>query len=172
VSRDVDANAVTAFVVREARPEEYAALGRITVDAYREAGETADDYFPELADVAGRAALVPVLAAVEDDTGRLLGTATYVPGPGPFHEGDFGDTASMRMLAVALDAQGRGVGRALVVECIERARRSGRGGLSLYTRPFMMAAHRLYESLGFRRVTELDWEFDPGEWLWAYRLDL
>jgi ribosomal protein S18 acetylase RimI-like enzyme len=172
VRRDVEAGAATAFVVREARPEEYAALGRITVDAYREAGETAVDYFPELEDVAGRAALVPVLAAVEEGSGRLLGTATYVPGPGPFHEGDFGDTASMRMLAVAPDAQGRGVGRALVVECVDRARRGGRSGLSLYTRPFMTAAHRLYESLGFRRVSELDWEFDPGEWLWAYRLDL
>jgi ribosomal protein S18 acetylase RimI-like enzyme len=169
---EAEATAAPAFVVREAQPDEFAALGRITVEAYRAAGETEDDYFPELEDVAGRAALVPVLAAVEEGTGRLLGTATYVPGPGPFHEGDFGDTASMRMLAVALDAQARGVGRALVLACIDRARQAGRQGLSLYTRPFMAAAHRLYESLGFRRVHELDWEFDPGEWLWAYQLDL
>jgi ribosomal protein S18 acetylase RimI-like enzyme len=78
----------------------------------------------------------------------------------------------MRMLAVAPAAQGRGVGRALVAECIARTRAGGRTGIALYTRPFMTAAHRLYESLGFRRVPERDWEFEPGEWLWAYRRDL
>lgn len=166
------AAAAPGFIVREARPEEYDELGRITVEAYRRAGETEEEYFPELLDVAERARQVPVLAAVEEGTGRLLGTTTYVPGPGPYHEGDFGATASMRMLAVAPDAQGRGVGRALVEACLERTRARGRSGLALYTRPFMTAAHRLYESLGFRRVSELDWEFDPGEWLWAYRIDL
>jgi GNAT superfamily N-acetyltransferase len=164
--------ASSTIVVREARPEEYAELGAMTVAAYRAAGETEEGYYPELLDVASRARDVPVLAAVDATTGRLLGTTTYVPGPGPWHEGDFGPLASMRMLAVAPDVQGRGAGRALVVACIERARAAGSPGLGLHTRPFMTAAHRLYESLGFRRVPELDWEFDPGEWLWAYRLDL
>lgn len=158
-------------VVREARPDEHVALGRLTVDAYRAAGEPNESYYPELLDVAGRARAVPILAAVDEATGRLLGTVTYVPGPGPYHEGDFGELASMRMLAVAPDAQGRGVGRALAEACIARARAAGRPGLALYTRPFMAAAQHLYESLAFRRVPELDWEFEPGEWLWAYRLD-
>ena len=161
-----------AFEVREARRDEYEEVGRLTVDAYRLAGETEDEYFPELLDVEERARHVPILVAVEQGTGHLLGTATYVPGPGPFHEGDFGDVASMRMLAVAPTAQGRGVGRALVLACIALARASGRAALALYTRPFMVAAHRLYESLGFARIRESDLEFEPGEWLWAYRLDL
>jgi ribosomal protein S18 acetylase RimI-like enzyme len=159
-------------VIREARPEEYAVIGELTVTAYASTGEIVEDYADELLDVAKRAREVPVLAAVDDQTGQLLGTATYVPGPGPFHEGDFGQAASMRMLAVAPEAQGRGIGRALVEACIDRARTEGRPGLALHTRPVMTAAQRLYESLGFRRVPELDWAFDPGEWLWAYRLDL
>lgn len=170
--REPQPGAPLPFVIREARPDEYAALGELTVDAYRVAGETDPSYVPELRDVAGRAHEVPVLVAVEEGSGRLLGTATYVPGPGAYHEGDFGETASMRMLAVAPEAQGRGVGRALVEACVERARAAGRPGLALYTRPFMAAAHHLYESLGFVRVPELDWEYEPGEWLWAYRLDL
>jgi hypothetical protein len=28
------------------------------------------------------------------------------------------------------------------------------------------------ESLGFDRVSARDWEFEPGEWLDAYRLEL
>jgi ribosomal protein S18 acetylase RimI-like enzyme len=160
------------IVVREAQPEEFAALGEITVAAYRAVGEVDDGYVAELRDVATRARAVPILAAVDEETGRLLGTATYVPGPGPYHEGEFGDSASMRMVAVAPDAQGRGVGRRLVEACLDRARAAGTTAMTLYTRPKMTAAHHLYESLGFRRVPELDWEFEPGEWLLAYRLDL
>ncbi len=159
-------------LVREARPEEFAALGELTVAAYREIGETAEGYFDELRDVAARVAVVPVLVAVDATSGELLGGVTYVPGPGPFHEGDFGDSASVRMLAVAPEARRRGVGRALMDACIARARADGRGAIALYTRPFMTAAHRLYESFGFRRATELDWEFEAGEWLFAYRLEL
>ena len=161
-----------AYVIREALADEYAAIGELTVDAYRGTGESHEGYFQELREVAERAREVPVLVAVEEGSGRLLGTATYVPGPGPYHEGEFGPVASMRMLAVAPEAQGRGVGRALVEACIARAQAARRPGMALYTRPTMAAAHRLYESLGFRRVRELDWEFEPGEWLWAYRLDL
>jgi ribosomal protein S18 acetylase RimI-like enzyme len=160
------------IVIREIRGDELETLGEITVDAYREVGETEAAYYPELRDVAGRAAQVPVLVAVEEGTGRVLGGVTYVPGPGPFHEGEFGDAASFRMLAVSIAARGRGVGRALVEACIERARRDRRPAIGIYTRPFMSAAHQLYRSLGFRRLPELDWEFEPGEWLWAYRLDL
>lgn len=160
------------LVVREVLPDEYEALGRLTVAAYRDVGETDEGYYAELLDVDGRARQVPILVAVSADGERLLGGVTYVPGPGPYHEGEFGDAASFRMLAVASEARGLGAGRALVAACIERARAAGRPALAIYTRPFMTAAHRLYGSMGFHRTTELDWEFDPGEWLWAYRLDL
>jgi hypothetical protein len=30
----------------------------------------------------------------------------------------------------------------------------------------------LFERLGFRRTPALAWEFEPGEWLWADRLDV
>ena len=160
------------IVVRLARPADYAPLGDITVRAYREVGETEEAYYPELRDVAVRAREVPILVAVEAGTQRVLGGVTYVPGPGPYHEGEFGEAASFRMLAVAPEARGRGVGRALVEACIERGRAAERTAISIYTRPFMTAAHRLYESMGFRRTAELDWEFESGEWLWAYRLDL
>lgn len=161
-----------AYTIREALPSEYAAIGDLVVRAYRGVGETDESYYDELRDVAARAAVVPVLAAVDEGSGRVLGAVTFVPGPGPFHEGEFGDAASIRMLAVEDDARGRGVGTALVRECLERARAAGRDRVSLYTRPFMTAAHAMYERLGFERVRELDWEFAPGEWLYAYALEL
>lgn len=160
------------FVIREAVRSEFDAIADLVVDAYRDVGETDEEYTPELRDVAGRAAQVPVLAAIDDATGRVVGTVTYVPGPGPLHEGEFGDAASFRMLAVAADARGRGIGQALVEACIERARADGRTSIGIHTRPFMTDAQRMYERLGFKRATDLDWEFDPGDWLFAYRIEL
>jgi GNAT superfamily N-acetyltransferase len=160
------------YEIREARPAEYEAVGEISVLAYGALeGETDLGYFSELRNVAGRAVLVDVLVAAEPD-GALLGTVTYVPGPGPLAESEREDEAGFRMLAVAPWAQGRGVGRALVEACIERARADGKAGLAIYTRPSMKMAHRLYESMGFQRDKASDWEFEPGEWLWGYRITL
>lgn len=162
----------TEFEIREAEPEEYAAAGEICVLAYAALdGETDLGYFGELRDVAARAAAVPVLVAVDPD-GTLLGTVTYVPGPGPYAESEKENEAGFRMLAVAPWAQGRGIGRSLVEACIARAVDEGRASIAILTRPSMVNAHRLYQSLGFERANEDDWEFEPGEWLWGYRLPL
>ncbi len=157
------------FTIREVRPEEFEALGELTVRAYAAIpGETDVGYHDELRDVARRAAHVPVLVAVDAD-GRVLGGVSYVPGPGtPYSESERPDGAGFRTLAVDPTAAGRGVGRALAEACIARARADGRQGMAVCTRPAMTVAHRLYESLGFRRDPARDWEFEPGEWLWSY----
>jgi ribosomal protein S18 acetylase RimI-like enzyme len=158
-------------VIREVRPDEYDRLGEVTVRAYAAiSGETDDDYHDELRRVAARARVCTVLVAV-DGAETVLGGVTYVPGPGtPLSESEREDEAGFRMLAVDPSARGRGIGRALAAACLERARAGGKAGVAVYTRPSMRAAHALYESLGFERDPERDWEFDPGEWLWSYAL--
>jgi GNAT superfamily N-acetyltransferase len=158
------------FEIRPAGPDEYEAVGEICALAYAALQDEVDlDYETELRDVAGRAKVVDVLVAAEPD-GTLLGTVTYVPGPGPFAESEAEDEAGFRMLAVAPWAQGRGVGRALVEHVVQRARSTGRGGVAILTRPSMRAAHHLYGTLGFRRDEAADWEVWPGFWLWGFRL--
>jgi ribosomal protein S18 acetylase RimI-like enzyme len=159
-------------MIRPVAPDEYEALGELTVAAYRAAGETDEPYYPFLRDVAARATAATVLVAVDAATGELLGGVTYVAGSGPYAEGNFGDAATFRMLAVAPEARGRGVGRALVEAVIATARADGKPAIGIFTRPFMTAAQGLYASLGFKRVPALDWEFAPAEWLLAYRLEL
>ena len=153
---------MTAFEVREARPDEYEPLGDLTVAAYATLPTgIEDDYADHLRDVQRRAATCPILVAVED--GRLLGGVTYVPGPGtPWSEVEAEDEAGFRMLAVAGDARSRGVGEALVRACVDRARNEGRRGVVLLSRDDMLAAHRLYERVGFRREPDRDWEVEPG----------
>ncbi len=163
---------IEPVTVRAIRPEEQQAVADITVATYADVlGPFLDaDYRSELSDVARRAQQAVVLVAVDGD-GRVLGSVTYVPGPGPYAEFEGPDEAGIRMLVVAPEARGRGVGAALVVACIEQARADGRARLSLHTTPTMVVAQRLYQRLGFRRAPERDWS--PGDLLLlGYVLDL
>ena len=161
------------------RPEEYASVGELVVDAYAvitpDVDYARDDlaaYEAELRDVAGRLAGSEVLVAVDGD-GALLGGVTYVPGSGsPAAEFDDPDAAGIRMLAVAPVAQGRGVGEALTRACVERAVAAGRRRVRLHSTEWMTAAHRLYGRLGFARDPERDLEVNPEFVLRAFRLPL
>ncbi|MGH9304117.1 MAG: GNAT family N-acetyltransferase, partial [Acidimicrobiales bacterium] len=77
--------------------------------------------------------------------------------------------AGIRMLAVLPTAQNRGVGRALLGECVSMASRTNRMALLLHTTPWMSAAQRLYEGAGFDRFPERDWTPVPDVPLLAYR---
>ena len=157
------------MIIRPVRPEEFERVGDLVVDAYRPYFPDLGEYEAELRDVAGRSSRVEVLVAELD--GRVVGTATYVPGPGRDSDFDEPDWADLRMLAVDPSARGKGIGRALSEACIERARRDGRAVIGLHTDNEMTPAHSLYTSLGFVRDAEHDWIGDGFE-LRAYRLNL
>lgn len=161
--------------IRLVRPAEYAALGELTVAAYRALDDSPDEpeYFAELRDVATRAATSTVFVAIDTADGRVLGGATYVSGPDdPYAEQLTPGDAGLRMLAVEPAGQGRGIGRALVEAVLARARADGRRRLVLHTTPWMPTAHHLYERLGFRRAPELDWRPIPEVPLLGYVLEL
>ena len=164
------ARSSTQFTIRPVGPAEYDALARITLEAYEgNRDDLGDDYRDELRDVAGRAAACPVLVAIGHD-GTVLGGVAYVPGrSNPMSELERDGEAGIRMLSVDPAAQGLGVGRALTVACLERARADGRSGMALYTRPANVPAQQLYASLGFVRDPDRDWEYEPGHWLWAFQ---
>jgi ribosomal protein S18 acetylase RimI-like enzyme len=164
-----------ALHIRPVRPDEFDDAGRVTAEAYGSFGSEASpnrDYVARVADVATRARRALVLGAVQD--GRLVGTVTLeldrrIPGghPRPPLEPDQGH---VRMLGVDPTVRRRGIGRALMAACVERARRAGKRRLTLETTEAMAAAQALYESMGFRRGQ--DQVYDDGFRLRKYELAL
>lgn len=167
----VEASPAGSLRVEPARPEDHGRIGELTVRTYVDGGLAPDDYVPQLADVASRAAQAELLVARDGD-GRIVGSVALVL------SGEFGevttsdDEAAFRMLVVDAAAQGRGIGELLVRGCLDRARRAGKRRMVLSTDPRMATAHRLYERLGFTRLPERDWSPLPGIDLLVYARDL
>jgi len=80
--------------------------------------------------------------------------------------------AEIRALAVRPEAQGRGIGRALLLHLMRRAAEAGVRHLVLCTEPTMRVAHRMYEREGFVRLPERDWSPAPGTTLLVYGMHL
>ena len=125
-----------------------------------------------------------IRASLADDTGvtrivaeldgAIVGSAAlYAP-----ESAAYGDLASatawpeVRLVAVIAAVRGRGVARALVDECIRRARQSGATVLGLHTSRSMRSAMRLYERLGFVRDPEHDFQPPGAELVEGYLLRL
>jgi ribosomal protein S18 acetylase RimI-like enzyme len=142
--------------VRTVRPEEYPEVGELLVNVYVGEGFSAPERTPALRNVEPLAAGGQLLVA-RDQRDGLVGTVTLVRSGASQAEIAHEDEAEIRLLAVTPVARGRGVGEALVAECIHRARHLGCRRLVLSTRPTMTAAQRLYERLGFVRAPERDW---------------
>jgi ribosomal protein S18 acetylase RimI-like enzyme len=164
---------MSELVIRPAGPEELAAVGRLTVEAYRADGSPAAEgpYAAKLADAARRAREAELLVACDAD-GAVLGTVTIAPPGSPWAQVAGPDELEFRMLAVATRARGRGVGEALTRASVDRAAELGLRAVVLSSSREMLAAHRLYERLGFIRTPERDWEPVPGDTLITYRLEL
>ena len=88
---------------------------------------------------------------IAEEGGRIAGAVAYCP---PFSQprADFFEARwpLIRMLVVAPEARGRGIGRSLTEACIERARRDGARSIALHTSPVMEVAMALYLRRGFR----------------------
>ena len=175
--------------IRPARDEEAAAVADLWTEAYcgRGPGLRTDPYTASDFEDSRRGGLVlvavgagaragePRTAARGTTTARkeagLAGVAVLYP-PGATGRAIAGcGEAELSRLAVAGEARRRGIGRALAWRCVELAREEGAAAVILWSRVHQVQAHRLYQSLGFRRLPERDDE-DRGAPRLVFGLEL
>lgn len=89
----------------------------------------------------------PALSLVAETNGRIIGISHTTPDLAPGEE----HTAHLHILGVHPDHQGRGVGRALLMEGLSRLRQGGFDCWDLDVDTENGAAMALYHAVGFRR---------------------
>lgn len=146
--------------VRLMHADETDDVSALAVGAYAASYELSDRYRADIGAVAERARDHQVWVATDAATGALLGTVS-TPRAGRAMSAVAGDDElDFRLLAVAADARRRGIGELLVGHVLGLARLRGTARVVLNTSPDMVAAHRLYERLGFERLPEREYVFE------------
>lgn len=163
--------------VRLVRPDELAAAGTVLVTAYEHDYTLSDSYRAQIEDVrrwAGDHELWVAVDPVADAPGTVLGVVvTPRPDGTPLSPLTLDGELDFRLLAVHPDARGRGVGEVLVRHVVQTARARGATRVVMSSGPQMLAAHRLYARLGFRRLPERETRVVEGDVrLLAFALDL
>jgi ribosomal protein S18 acetylase RimI-like enzyme len=156
--------------IRAADEGDAAAVTALWTGAYAKAGPEGRQEPYALQEYFAVAATADVSVAVDAD-GEVVAVAAVFGSGSPGRSIAGPGEAELARLAVADLARRQGVGRALVEGAGERARGHGAEAVALWSRPYQTAAHRLYESLGYRRVPERDSEDREGR-RWVFRLDL
>jgi ribosomal protein S18 acetylase RimI-like enzyme len=160
-------------MIRDARPDERASVGELRLSAYRALGLLSDvDRYAETLRRFGFDGDCTVLVAVDEAYDGILGTITLEPYDQASELARDDTEADIRAFAVAPQAQGKGVGRKLLLAVIEHAEKRGLRRLRLCTQPAMAAAGHLYAAAGFARTPELDFSPAANLTLRAYELEL
>jgi ribosomal protein S18 acetylase RimI-like enzyme len=76
----------------------------------------------------------------------------------------------IRMVGVAPEYSGNGIGKRLTQLCIDFANESNENIIALHTSEFMNSARYIYEKIGFKAIKELAPRY--GKKYWLYLLDI
>lgn len=159
------------YIVRNAKPEEFEAIGKLMVQVYSQLEgfpkeSEQPNYYKMLANI-GELANKPeteLLVAVSPDE-KIAGTVVYF---GDMKHYGSGGTATneqnasgFRLLAVDPQTRGKGIGKLLTNECIRKAKEKKRCQVVIHSTMAMSTAWKMYENLGFKRSEDLD--FMQGE---------
>lgn len=163
--------------IRDARSEDRDAAREITLSAFQQYAALLSPPRWEGYRENIRATMTdvgPAQQIVAEREGVILGSVLLYPPGTAFSTPDEGPLTcpEVRLLAVAPEARGQGIGAALMKECLRRTRRLGAPCLNLHTTDMMQVAMRMYERMGFVRVPDLDFHPDPSITVKAYRFDL
>ena len=159
------------YLVRNARPDEFMQVGKLMVRAYSQLEgfpkETEQPRYYQMLSNVGELTKQPgmeLLVAISPQ-GTIDGAVVYVNDMRYYGSGgtatSASDAAGFRLLAVDPATRGKGAGKLLSLECINKAKASSRKQLIIHSTSPMKIAWKMYEKLGFQRAGEYD--FMQGE---------
>jgi ribosomal protein S18 acetylase RimI-like enzyme len=171
----------SSFFIRTAIPNERAAISELTVRAYAQYATIMAPAAWAALEQAMRNGLASqergdpgITRVVAEQAGALVGSVLLYAPASDAYDGAAPPAAhpEIRLLAVAPELRGHGIGDALMRECIRHARGMGARELGLHTSHSMQAAKRMYERMGFVRAPEHDFQPAGAELVEAFRLPL
>jgi ribosomal protein S18 acetylase RimI-like enzyme len=142
-----------AAVLRDFDPSDAAGLNLVALAAFAQFKSSYSDWLAMAASVSRMSELASSgCIIVAEIKGRIVGGVAYIP-PGQPKASYFDKSwPIIRMLVVDPAARGRGLGRLLTEECIERASRDEAPVIALHTTPVMTVALPMYLRMGFEFV--------------------
>jgi ribosomal protein S18 acetylase RimI-like enzyme len=164
------------ILIRDIRPEEFDAMAQLLKAAYQQyekfmPADAWQFYLSDIMDVRGRMAESELIVA--EVNRKLAGTVTlYLEGRNRTEGNWPGGWAGARLLGVGPEYRDKGIGRALMDECIRRCRESGIRTIGLHTLPFMEVAKNMYDRMGFQCIPEFDLHPMADVVIIAYKLDV
>ena len=137
-------------LIRDFRPTDASQLNEVALAAFLQFRDQYSDWPSMAAGVSKMSELAKTgEVIVAEDNAQILGGVVYVPGGKPKAAYFDQSWPIIRMLVVAPDSRGRGIGRRLTEECIERARRDSANLIALHTTTIMEVAQPMYLRMGF-----------------------
>lgn len=157
--------------LREAGEGDAEAIVGLWTEAYFTEGEGGRDTPYSRSDLAETVAAAAHLLVAELD-GAVVGVVALLGPEEPTRAVAAMGEAELARLVIGSNARRRGIGRALAERCAALAREHDWPAIALWSRPYQTAGHRLYESLGYERVTERDSVDETGFARLVFRLEL
>lgn len=158
-------------MIRPATEDDAEAIAALWTEAYFEEGEGGRDAPYSRADFEETKSVATHLLVAERDRAVVGVVALLAPGE-PTRAVALEDEAELARLVVSSAVRRQGVGRALANRCTELGRGARWPAISLWSRPYQEAGHRLYESLGYQRLPDRDSVDETGFARLVFRLEL
>lgn len=169
------------FTVRNAEPHEFEQIGELLVEVYSALKgfpkeKDQPKYYEMLRNVGQLTEnkSIELLTAVSEQN-NIVGAVVYFNDMKDYGSGGTAtlekNACGFRLLGVDPEFRGQGVGKLLTRYCMEKGRKSGCETMVIHTTRSMQTAWKMYEALGFKRATDLD--FMQGELaVFGFRLKL
>ena len=158
-------------MIRAATTDDADAIAALWTEAYFDEGEGGRDAPYSRSDFDQTQAAAAHLLVAEID-GAVVGIVALLAPDEPSRAVALDDEAELARLVVSSAARRQGIGRALANSCTDLARSEDWTAISLWSRPYQRAGHRLYESLGYKRQPGRDSTDGTGFGRLVFRLDL